>query len=332
MLFSKDKNEKMEEIQEFIPVSSSAGFNNFAPHIKNAGRDYLVPVIGKAMYEELVEFSETTFPANPSDVQLDMQELLKIAQSAVIHLACWIGFDLLNAFVSGSGFKRQDTTTIKSLFKYQEDALKQYFRTTGFNGIDSVLSFLEEHISSFQEFKMAPEYAKLKSSFIPDTDTFNSIIYINRSRLTFIRMQQHMKLVEEQEIATVLGAAAYAYVKAEMIKDDPAVKVKKLLTYVQNPVAYLASALLMEESGADLTDNGLYFYSSMAISGIDTQRQPANDGRVAALVKRNRDIGNAYLDQLRSYLVANAADWKEVPVSTGKVFRRDNTGKRSFWA
>jgi hypothetical protein len=53
---------------------------------------------------------------------------------------------------------------------------------------------------------------------------------------------------------------------------------------------------------------------------------------VAALVKRNRDIGNAYLDQLRSYLVANAADWKEVPVSTGKVFRRDNTGKRSFWA
>ena len=38
MLFSKSRNQKMEEIREFLPVSSSSDFDSVAPHILNAGR------------------------------------------------------------------------------------------------------------------------------------------------------------------------------------------------------------------------------------------------------------------------------------------------------
>ena len=332
MLFSKEKNAKMEEIREFIPVSVSSDFDSFAPHIANAGRDYLIPVIGKAMYDELVEFYEATTPDHPTDVQLNTAELLNLVQSAVIHLACWIGFDLLNAHISDAGFKRLESDTIKSMFKYQEDSLKAYFRTNGFNAIDTVLSYLEDNISDFNEFKLSQEYAALKASFIPDTDSFNSIIFINRSRLTFMRMTQHMRLVEDTDIATILGPVAYAKVKDEMVKDAPAANVAKLIPYIQKPIAYLASAMLMEESGADLTDNGLYFTATMPRIGNDTQRQPSSPDRISALVTRNRNFGNAYLDQLRSYLVVNASDWPDVTTSTGKLFRRDNLMKKTFWA
>ena len=322
----------MEEIREFVPVSSSSDFDSVVPHILNAGRDYIIPVIGNAMYDELVEFYETERLGNPTDVQQKTATLLRLVQSALIHIAYWIGYDLLNAHISDGGFKRTESTSVKGLFKYQEENLKTYFRTNGFNGLDTVLQYLEVNIADFGEFSASQVCTQFKSAFIPTTDIFNEIVFINKSRLTFLRMKSHMQLIEDTEIATILGPTAFAFVKSEMVKTDPDAKVKALLSYIRKPVAYLASALLMEESGADLTDNGLFFTSTTSGYNNDTERKPSTTDRIAILVKRNRNTGNAYLDQLRSYLTANASDWNDVTLSTGKIFRRNNTDKKTFFA
>jgi hypothetical protein len=331
MLFSKEKNPKMEEIRNFVSVTSSSTFENVVPHIANAERDYLIPVIGINMYDELVEFYEMDPPETLTDVQIKMAELLRLAQSAVIHIAFWIGFDLLNVLVTDGGFKRTESESVKSLYKYQEENLKAYFRTNGFNGIDTVLQFLESNLSTFGEFALSTACTLFKTALIPKTEIFNNIVFINKSRLTFLRMKPHMQLIEDTEIATILGPVAYEYVKSEIVKESPSDKVKELLPYVRKPIAFLASAYLMEESGADLLDNGLYFSSTMAFAGNDTERKPSSSDRIAILVMRNRNIGNAFLDQLRTYLKVKAADWTDVTPSTGKLFRRDNTDKKTFW-
>jgi hypothetical protein len=332
MLFCKSKNPKMEEIRAFVPVSSSSDFDSVAPHIANAERDYLVPLIGTEMYERLITFYQTEFVEDLTVAEQKKAELLRLVQSAVIHIAYWIGFDLLNAHITDGGFKRTESTSVKGLFKYQEENLKTYFRTNGFNGLDTVLQYLETNSSGFGEFAASPAFTLLKSAFIPTTDLFNELVFINKSRLTFLRMKPHMQLIEDTEISILLGPTAFALVKSEMVKANPDPKVTALLPYIRKPVAYLASALLMEESGADLTDNGLFFTSTTSGYNNDTERKPSTSERVAVLVKRNRNIGLAYLDQLRSYLAANASDWREVTPSSGKVFRRDNTDKKTFWA
>lgn len=322
----------MEEIREFVPVSSSSDFDSVAPHIANAERDYLIPVIGTAMYEKLMVFYKTEFYEVITEAEQKTAELLHLVQSAVIHIAYWIGFDLLNSHISDGGFKRTESTSVKGLFKYQEENLKTYFRTNGFNCLDTVLQYLETNSSYFGEFSESPSFTLLKSAFIPTTDIFNELIFINKSRLTFLRMKAHMQLIEDTEISTILGPTAFAFMKLEMLKANPEAKVTALLSYIRKPVAYLASALLMEESGADLTDNGLFFTSTVSGFNNDTERKPATSERIAILVNRNRNIGNAYLDQLRSYLAANSSEWSEVTPSSGKVFRRDNTNKKTFWA
>jgi len=322
----------MEEIRKYVPVSSSSDFDSVAPHIANAERDYLIPVIGTTMFEKLMVFYKTEFGEELTEVEQKTAELLHLVQSAVIHIAYWIGFDLLNSHISDGGFKRTESTSVKGLFKYQEENLKTYFRANGFNGLDTVLQYLETNSSDFSEFSESPAFTLLKSVFIPTTDIFNDIVFINKSRLTFLRMKPHMQLIEDTDISTILGPTAFAFVKSEMMKANQAAKVKALLSYVRKPVAYLASALLMEESGADLTDNGLFFTSTASGFNNDTERKPATSDRIAILVNRNRNIGNAYLDQLRSYLAANSSDWTEVIPSSGKIFRRDNTNKKTFWA
>ena len=322
----------MEEIRTFLSVSASSEFDIVAPHIANAERDYLVPVIGTGLYDRLTTFYNTEFPDGLGEAQEKTAQLLIFVQSAVIHIAYWIGFDVLNSVITDTGFKRTESTTVKGLYKYQEENLKNYLRTSGFNGLDTVLQYLEINLSDFEEFADSPAFSLLKTSFIPTTYIFNDIVFINNSRLTFLRMKSHILLLEDTEIAPVLGAVAYGYIKAELAKPTPDSKVLAILPYIRKPLAYLASALLMEESGADLTDNGLYFTAVSAIYKNDTDHKPSSPDRIAILAKRNRDLGNAYLDLLRGYLSANASAWTDITPSTGKVLRRNNADKKTFWA
>ena len=332
MLFSKEKNAKMEEIRNYISVSTSSEFDTMAPHIQNAERDYLVPLIGNDLYQTLITFcNEDVHDLTDESVQ-KTNHLLSIVRSAVIHIAYWIGFDVINALITDSGFKRTESANVKSLFKYQENNLKDYLRTSGFNGLDTVLQFLELNLADFKEFEDSPAFSLMKTSFVPTTYIFSDIYFINNSRLTFLRMKQHLQLLEETEILPILGPDTYAYLKEELAKPEPDSKVYRILPYIRKPLVFLASAMLMEESGADLKDNGLYFTAVSAVHVNDTEHKPSSPERISILSMRNRSLGNSYLDLLRSYLSANPSDWPDTPISTGKLFRRSNTDRKTFWA
>jgi hypothetical protein len=221
---------------------------------------------------------------------------------------------------------------VKGLYKYQEENLKRYFRTNGFNGLDAVLAYMETNAATLPDYADSTVRIALRTEFIPSAAVYTQFVNIANSRLTFLRLKPFIALVENTDILTTLGAETYAYVKTEMAKEGPASAVVALVQQIRWPLAYLSSCLLMEESGADLTDNGLYFTSTIALGNSDTQVKPSAPDRIALLVMRNRNIGNAYLSALRQYLTVHAADFPLTAVSTGNVLRRDNTDKKSFWA
>lgn len=322
------------EIQNHLVIGNGTDFNRVKPHISNAETAYMRPLLGSDMFDELQEFYDELPSANDelTEVQEAMKELLGKVQKSIIHLAYWMGFAVLNAHISDGGFKRSESATVKSLLKSQEDDLKEYFKDAGFNAMDEVLEYIELNIAHFNEYKLSPNWSIFKSAFIPDTKIFNAIIDIKSSRLTFLRLKSYSVLVEDMEIRPILGTVIFEEVKAAMVLDEPVAKVSALLNYIRKPIAYLSTAMLMEESGADLTEKGLYFESTTATTISGKNKQPANADRIAQLASSYRNNGNSYLDQLKSYLAANATDWPTYSGQTGSVFRRDNTGKKTFFA
>ena len=322
----------MEEIRKYISVSASSEFEIIAPHIQNAERDYLVPLIGNELYQKLLSFcNEEVHDLTDESVQKTNQ-LLSFVRSAVIHIAYWIGFDVINALITDSGFKRTESPNVKSLFKYQENNLKDYLRTSGFNGLHTVLQFLELNLADFKEFEDSPAFSLMRTSFVPTTYIFNEICFINNSRLTFLRMKPHLQILEETEILPILGAETYSYLKEELAKPEPDSKVYRILPYIRKPLVFLASAMLMEESGADLTDNGLYFKAVFAVHVNDTEIKPSSPERISVLLARNRKLGTSYLALLRTYLYAHPSDWPDAPTFAGNALQRNNTDKKTFWA
>lgn len=322
----------IDEVKNYLVVGAATDFNRLKPHISNVETAYIRPLLGSVLFDELQDFYDETPTGTLTDVQEATKELITIVQKSIIHLAYWVGFAVLNAHISDGGFKRSESQTIKSLLKSQEDDLKEYFKTAGFNAMDEVLEYIEANIAHFNEFKVSANWTILKSAFIPDTKTFNSIIQIGNSRLTFLRLKSYATLVEDLDIRPVLGDAIFDEVKSEMVKDEPAAKVTALLPFIRKAIAFLSAAMLMEESGADLTEKGLYFESTTATAASDRNKQPAKLEQIAALTQRNRMYGENYLEGLKSFLIRNQTSWPAYSQQSGTVLRRDNTNKKSFWA
>lgn len=326
MLFSLGNNGKCEEIRQYISVSSSASFERFVPHIRSAEELYILPLLGEPLYHELQELYDLGFESESIEAGL-----LHKVQHSVIHLAFLLGFDVLNYFVSDE-FKRTENEKFKGLFRYQEENLKRYFRRNGFNGLDRVLGYLESHIDLFEGFKESATYRKMHSSVIGRTSDFDSIVSIKGSRLTFIRVQPFMERVLLDEISNSLGGEFIDWFVDELEKDgDRDEAVENLRKELSRPVAFFASAALMEETGAQLDENGLFFDS---YSGTDpaTGKVPAELEQVGNLVKRQKEYGLSSLGRVKRYLKKHAADYPHYKGSGVGTGIRNNSGKRTFVA
>ena len=124
----------------------------------------------------------------------------------------------------------------------------------------------------------------------------------------------------------------YNFIKSEMVKTLPAAKVVAILPYIRNVIPYLSTALLMEETGSDLTDKGLFFESISSNASDHSNKLPSSESRIAAMIQRNRNLGNHYLQVLKNYLLANAQVWDDYAQPLHGLPNRDNTGKKTFWA
>ncbi|NQU51639.1 MAG: hypothetical protein HQ522_03775 [Bacteroidetes bacterium] len=321
------------EIKTFLPIGVGNDFNRLKPHIANAENKYIKSLLGDVMYDELEEFYDALPIAEPTEVQEAMQSLLEKVQHSLIHLAYFVGYDFLNISATDAGFQRLETEHKKGLYKYQEDNLKQYFSDAGFNSLDTILVFIENNIQHFSEFKATANWTEIKESFLPTVSIVEKIPFnLFGSRLTFLNLKPHISFVEDTTIKFVLGDTIYQEIKTGMIADQVPAKITAILPYIRKPLIYLASALLMEETGATLGNNGLYFEKRTGNYPDNKLIQPSTEERILSLAARNRFIGNAYLDALKSFLATNISDWETFEIPTNPILNRDNTGKKTFWA
>jgi len=321
--------QNINEIKTILPIGVGNDFNRLKPHIENAENRYIKPLLGFDIYNQLSELYIIQESEEPDETEILHRELLGKVQFATIHLAFYVGFDFLNVSVTDAGFQRIETERTKGLFKYQEDAIKTFFSETGFNALDDILTFLDLNIEFFELFMNSENFNKLITSFLPNVKTIEEIPFnIHRSNLIFLALKPSVAYVEDTAIRPVLGETIYATVKSEMANEVVDVKVRVLLDYIRKPLIYLASAMLMEETGATLGDKGLYFAKNEDQQRAKFVKEPATAERITVLVNRNRQIGNNYIEMLKAHLLKN---WPDYSGQTGSAFKRDNNGKKTFF-
>jgi hypothetical protein len=359
MFFSENDTTFLEEVKGILPVSTATDRQRLWPFIEAAERKYILPVLGRTLYDELQKFHThpTIWPAEPLTTDNDqgtvdmsggttdqtviedsdgsgsdkdkLTGLLKLVQVSEINLAYYLGFDLLNISMSDMGFTRTESQYQKGLYKYQEEKAQNYFRTIGLDGIDDILTYLEDNLEYFENWEDTEAYTLRQESIIPDTKVFNKICDISNSRLIFLRLQPFIQQVMDSEIMSVLGTTVYAALISELAKDEPGETYLQLKTQIRKPLAFLSVALLIKTTGT-LTDKGFYFEQRNSLFPDSETRVAERNHNSNGAYNYYKRAGDQYLNVLRNWLTINTFPGYTIP--TGNVYSRDNEGKKTFFA
>ncbi|KAA6336228.1 hypothetical protein EZS27_015614 [termite gut metagenome] len=327
MIFSKEKWNESGEIKQYIAVSKAISFEKMESPLRNAFDLFLVSLLGESMTNRLQEIYDSE---NRSERE---EKLLFLAQRANANLAFWYEFDEINLRITDSGFQRQDTESFKSLFKYQEDHLKQNFKNTGFNALDNLLAFLEKETEVFPEYLQSPAYILFKESIVRNTEEVNGTYFINNSRIVFLRLRTHFDFAEKTFLCPALGDKLYEELKRRLregVEDEiQRAKTEELRIRSGRVIIMEAVRRLLMETGS-LTDRGLYFTSIHSGAQTDENEAPVEIERLSSQVRGAETDREVYLTSLMKYVRQAFADWYEG--NPQKVFDRNNDHKRTFWA
>lgn len=321
MIFSKIKWNNASEITDYISVSSAMTYERVSGPLLNAFEMFIRPLIGDPLSETLIiQYGNVT----PSELDL---KFIRLAQRANALLAFWYNFNELQYFIGTTGAKQQESENTKGLYKYQEQDLKEGWKTKGFKALDDILVFLEENIETYPEYKTSPNYTKSLASIIRNTSEVSQYYEINNSRLIFLRLRPHFRIVEDTIIAPRLGSDLYTVFKEELANEDPGKKYTDLRIKLIPVLVFYSVCRLIRETGS-LTDRGLFFSSLKADDSVSTQI-PVSDERLIMQANQAESDGISYWKLAEKFL---KTDFGIISSSGLRIPPRDNNNKKSFWA
>jgi hypothetical protein len=262
-LFSKEKNTGAQEFKEFLPVNVQLMYETVAPALALAEQNFIIPILGRELFEKLAAFYETETGSSA------YKTLLKLVQYAEFRLAYWNSFNELGVMITDGGVSANISASNR-LFQNERESLLNELKTNGFNQLDTVIEYLEENIDLFPEFEKSSYFTKLKNSFIPNTATFQELYNINNSRLVFLKMKYFIEDVEQITVPHYIGRKFM-----EAILDDIDIeKYATILTQLRKFIVYMAIYNGISELHKVPTEKGLIFEKNIG------------DGKITAPLSR----------------------------------------------
>ncbi len=322
-LFTSSQNERAEEFKRFLPVNINLRFETVAPYLILAEQNYIKPLLGSALFNILANAGNNNVPDH-------VEHLRDMVRMAEIRLALWKGFDTIHARISDTGIAT-DVEKDNRLFRYQEENLKRSLKNEGFDQLDSVLEYIEEHIDYFPAFQNSTYFTKSGQSLIRTTAEFNECYNIDHSRLVFLKMRPYIRDVERIALQHRVGIDFYE----ELLEADPAQeKYARILPMIRLYVVYRAVVDGIGELHKMPTEKGLVFETQnmdgVELNPVDADRLLQTRAQFAAKADR-------YLEAAIHVMERTPADYAAYFAFAGNspadgVIHIDNTNRKTFLA
>lgn len=210
---------KSEEISAWLPTSVHEAAEDFLMLTDDTEETYLVPVLGRSLYEKtvdayrsLVEEHGSVLPSVIPDEDLTPEiRLIRLCQMSVVYFTLANSTGLLSLSLNdGGGFNRVETEGYgaaddKSLDRFERDA---WFKAR--RGIDRILVFLEEDARSespaFAELWRESAYFYRQGDLLFTTAVeFDRFLSIGGSREKFISLLPDIRYCQSSYIVPEIG-------------------------------------------------------------------------------------------------------------------------------
>jgi hypothetical protein len=291
------------EIQDFIPVAISLDYKAISPFLREVERDYIKPVLGKDLYDDL----HTKYQSNAS-LSEEEQELLLNIRTALAPLAYMLWIPWGQVRIDSSGIRIVTNDQLKTAFQWQIEDLKGSAMRSGFSGIESLYEFLEENKTTFDTWADSEAYTESKELFINTAKDLTAAADIPCTRRTFMMLKPIMKKLEDTVIKNTIGSTLFESIKEEITADDITTDTAGLLDLIRPAVGNLAMASAISKLAVNFDDYGFNILSS---SNNEKSKRPAPDASLSKLETKLLNDGNDFLNQLQDKVNESNTDYDD---------------------
>lgn len=328
MIFSKEKWNNGKEISAFVPSSASLSFQKMESSLSSVQQMFLQPLVESTLMKRI----ENIY-GNMDSADEKSRQLLSLAQRAVANLAFWHDFDALNLRISDQGFQRQGSEDWQSAYKYQEDRMRENFKSRGFNALDALLDFVEDNISDYPEYRETKCWTERRQAIVKSPKEVDRIVCIYGSHIVFMRLQAEFGTVEEYHLKPLLGDELYLKLRKwlsgiEDFPEDAGCTLDAFRLVCADYVVRMSVVRLMKQTGS-LTDRGLYFLQVSSGSYDNKTMTPASDRQIGDRIGMYEIDARRSAASLQTFIKNFMGEYVGDETSTYNI--RDNTDHNAFF-
>ena len=311
---------------QIVNVSVALGWNKVAPRLEEAWQAFFLPLFGEKVCDKLIEMSED------EDAEEKEKNCILFARKALANLTLWSHFDEMNVRVTDQGFQRQESDTFKTLFKYQSDALRQNYKNTGFNALETTIIRLEALIGDTDDWLESPCHTKRKKRIVQTMEEVNRIYDIHSSFIIFLALEKDIEMIEKTRVPSILGHPLYEKLMENISSGENTIgstTTDELRLRTGEIVSLMAICRFIERTGS-ITDRGFYYMTYKPETGNNEQNSPvSNNNKSVAVQQIQRDI-QSLVSALDIFIDAYLPEMRKGKPS--KALVRDNDRKRTYFA
>ncbi|MDR6565458.1 head-tail connector protein [Chitinophaga ginsengisegetis] len=283
------------EVKQWLRVDFSDRDEIALPNIAKAEKRYIIPVLGKELYQQLAD------QYNTDSLTEANKTLLDYVQAALTPLAYLLELPLINTRITDNGLRKQGSPE-SPVFKWDYQEIKQTLEDSGMEATDNLLEFLEAHSDDYPEWKTSTAHEAYTRYFIKTGREFSNYYQLLHPRAIFMYLLPVISTVEDLYINASIGEGFAAYLKG---LTAPTALEEKVLRLVKTAICHFAVFQACSRMGVSFTNLGF----TVLLSDPETYKgnqQTAEVKRLEMMRSHVEQIGQKYLSDLQALLNKNA--------------------------
>lgn len=290
----------IDNFKEFVggAVNRSLELDSIAPAYHQVVQQSIIPLIGETLWATI----DSTWDDTPSAA---ITALLPYVRRPIAQLTMYEYAAIGNVQFSEAGIVRMETESMKSAYKYQENAYREWMLNAGHEALEELQLFLMSNSGDYADWTGDDAYARSYELMINTARTFRAYYSKKVSRYVYEVLRPIIEEVEIFAIEPSIGEGQYNRLKAGILADDLTSDELILLQKLQRAICHFAVEEAMQRNFVQFDGDKV-----VRIEGTGDQASTdrmAASGREMTFAKRYHQYhAHRHLERAITYLDDNS--------------------------
>ncbi|MGN6416876.1 MAG: DUF6712 family protein, partial [Pseudobacter sp.] len=198
------------ELKAMIPRLSQLSNTSNLPNFSKAGRKYIKPVLGAALYKSLDD------KYNSSDALTEKEtDLLKAVQLPLAALTLLDDLPFIHTIITDNGIRTATSQSMETAHKWEVAMLKDGLMEYAADGMEQLLNYLFDNKEEWTEWTDSNEYKELNDFLIKSGSEFQKYYPLKHPLRTYWALRPIMSNVDDNYLLPTFGGDLLAWLKSE---------------------------------------------------------------------------------------------------------------------